>query len=198
MLESAASAAWFSLRGTWSLLEAIRLCCLWILHEISLQSRGLSEQCTAQKTCTNLTGIQTHLPFCNKVHFYSICQLLEGHNLKPKDWYSALSWHSCHQHHLLYLAPLFELPDSKPNPWGEPRAKQMGSAKCTQCWLPVRGTSSILQCSYRKPQWEPDCRFNVKLNHTKRHRNFFLLTGDLQKTKTNHRSRTLDDISALC
>lgn len=153
------------------------------------------------KTCTNLTGTQTHLPFHKEVHFYSICQLLGCHNLKPKDWYSALSWHSCHWHHLLCLAPLFELPDSKPNHeenqgqsrWELPSPHNAGSQ--------LRGMSRILQCSYRKPWWEPDCRFNVKLNNRKKnHWNFLLnyLLVTCKKTKTNHRSTTVDYISALC
>lgn len=120
----------------------------------SLGNQGTSVHC--MKTCTNLTGIQTHLPFHKEVHSYSICQLLGCHNFKPKDWYSALSWHSCTD---ITYSILFHEENQGQSRRGLPSPHNAGSQ--------LRGMSRILQCSYRKPWWEPDCRFNVKLNHTK-------------------------------
>lgn len=53
--------------------------------------------------------------------------------------------------------------------------------------------AELLHCSYRKPWWEPDCRFNVKLNHTKKPQGFALkitFWWPAQKTPTPHKKTT--------
>lgn len=113
-----------------------------------------------------------------EAHFNSICQLgwccLKIKELILSSWILATG--VTHSILLLFLDAWLKNKTLR-------RTEGKADGNCQVCTMlaPSWGEGAeLLHCSYRKPWWEPDCRYNIRLNQTKTHRD--LLSNDLLVT----------------
>lgn len=133
-----------------------------------------------------------------EAHFSSICQLgwccLKIKELILSSWILATG--VTHSILLLFLDAWLKNKTLR-------RTEGKADGNCQVCTMlaPSWGEGAeLLHCSYRKPWWEPDCRYNIRLNQTKTHRD--LLSNDLlvtwKKKKRKYRDKNVDGIFGLC